>query len=191
MEEPKSKVIEGIKSLISYIGDDPERDGLIDTPKRFQKMLDECLTSLAYAPPHIVSFKQKTKGQVIVGDIPFSSFCEHHIIPFVGKAYVGYLPKDNNVIGLSKIPRIVDYFSHRLQIQERLTQQITDYLYTKIKGFKPNGVIVVLKAEHLCMTVRGIKKADTVTTTSEIRGSYTDHALRDEFMMLSGVNKSL
>jgi len=178
---------ENVKLLIQFTGDDPDREGLKDTPKRVIKMYEELLMGRLEIEPKITTFKSKTKGQVIVEAIPFASFCEHHILPFIGKAYVAYIPKANKVIGLSKIPRIIDYFSHRLQLQERLTAEIADYLYGKIKGFKPHGVIVVLKAEHTCMSIRGVQKAGSITTTSEIRGCYMEQPLREEFLHLSGL----
>ena len=181
----KHEAERAVRTLLEYIGDDPNREGLYDTPRRVVKMFEERLSSLLDLPPVVSVFKDtRTQGQVIQADIPFYSYCEHHLVPFFGRVDVGYMPNSNHVIGLSKIARIVEHFAKRPQIQEQLTAQITDFIM-KLPNLKPDGVMVVVRAQHLCIESRGVSKPGTVTITSEIRGKYTDAALRNEFLILS------
>ena len=156
------------RKILSELGENPNREGLVDTPDRVERMYKEVFTGLKQEEPEIKVFenKEEYKDMVIVKEIPFASFCEHHFLPFIGEAHVGYIP-DTHYIGLSKVARVVDFYAKRPQIQERLTSQVSDYLYTKLNA---QGVIVIIEAEHLCMTIRGVKKPGSITTTSAIRG---------------------
>ncbi len=158
------------REILIEIGEDPDRSGLQDTPVRIARMYKEVFSSLNKTEPDITVFPntENYNDMVIVKDIPFYSFCEHHFVPFVGKGYVGYIP-DKTYIGLSKIARIIDFYSKKPQIQERLTTEVADYLFLKLV---PQGVMVILSAEHHCMTVRGVKKPGSKTITSAIRGDF-------------------
>lgn len=175
------KFEECVRFMLHYIGEDPNREGLKETPARVRRFFEEAL--IPQTPPKISVFTASTQGQVIQKGIPFSSFCEHHLLPFMGTAHVGYMPRKGKVIGLSKLARIVDHFAGRLQLQERLTEQIADYIM-KIPNLKPHGVMVVMSASHQCMECRGVKKHDTITVTSEIRGTYLSLPVREEFLSL-------
>lgn len=168
--------------LLQNLGEDPLRDGLLNTPKRVRKMYHELLSGYATDPVALVNnavFDVDYDELVLVRDIELQSMCEHHMLPFVGKAHVAYLP-NGKVIGLSKIPRIVDMYSRRLQVQERLTTEIADFLEEVIQ---PRGVAVVVEAAHMCATLRGVKKADARMVTQTLRGEFkADSELRREFM---------
>lgn len=159
-----------VREILKLIGEDPDREGLKETPKRVAKMYAEIFSGLEEgAEPDVKTFENEEgyKDLVIIRDIPFNSTCEHHLVPFIGKAHVGYIPT-SRIVGLSKIARVIDFFAKRPQVQERLTHQIADYLMDKLS---PQGVIVVMEAEHMCMTIRGVQKPGTTTVTSAIRGN--------------------
>jgi GTP cyclohydrolase I len=164
-----------VREILLAIGEDPERDGLIRTPGRVAAMYQELFATDEDPGRHLtVTFEASHDEMVMVRDIPFASMCEHHIIPFIGKAHVAYIPgPDGRIAGLSKLARLVDDFAHRLQVQERLTTQIAE---TVEKVLAPQGVLVVVEAEHLCMSMRGVKKPGTMTVTSAVRGLFRDDA---------------
>lgn len=171
-----------VKEMLGAFGEDPERDGLLNTPTRVSKMYDELLAGYRTDPFELVNdalFEVKYDEMVVVRDIEFYSLCEHHMLPFIGRAHVAYVPRDR-VIGLSKIPRIVDMFGRRLQVQERMTRQIADLLF---EFLHPHGVAVVIEALHLCSMIRGVKKHDSRMTTSAMLGTFReDMAQRMEFL---------
>ena len=168
-EYDQAAVEKAVRDLLAAIGEDPDRDGLVDTPARLGRSFAELLDGYNTDPREHLRrvFPVEHNDLVLVKDIPFHSMCEHHLLPFVGKAHVGYIPKGQRVTGLSKLARLVDGYSHRLQVQERLTQQIADAVWEVLS---PQGVIVVLQAEHMCMTIRGAQKPQARTTTSAVRG---------------------
>jgi GTP cyclohydrolase IA len=173
-----------IRELLLAVGEDPERDGLKDTPKRVARSYRELLGGYLEDPgAHLErQFTIDHEEMVIVRDIPFSSMCEHHMLPFMGRAHVAYLPgTSGSVCGLSKIARLVDGFARRLQVQERLTGQIADELMTRLGA---GGALVVLEAEHLCMTIRGAMKPGATTTTSAVRGLLNQQSSRAEALTL-------
>ena len=177
------RVRAAVSELLSAIGEDPTRDGLLATPERVAAMYEELFSGLHDDPArHLeVTFAAEHDEMVMVRDIPFASLCEHHLVPFLGKAHVAYIPaEDGRITGLSKLARLVDGYARRLQVQERMTTQIAD----AIDGvLTPRGVFVVIEAEHLCMSMRGVKKPGTVTVTSSVRGLFrTDVATRAEAM---------
>ncbi|MCU0488817.1 MAG: GTP cyclohydrolase I FolE [Anaerolineales bacterium] len=171
-----------IWELLLNLGEDPERDGLLNTPRRVRKMYRELLGGYTTDPVALINnaiFDVDYSELVLVKDIELHSLCEHHMLPFIGKAHVAYLP-DSKVLGLSKIPRIVDMYSRRLQVQERLTAQIADFLEEILQ---PRGVAVVVEAAHMCATLRGVKKADTRMVTQTLRGEFkTNTELRRDLM---------
>lgn len=176
---------DAVRILLSTLGEDVEREGLLDTPKRVAKMYDEVYAGYLQSPEELLATTFDSDGHdelVLVGPIPFHSHCEHHMVPFVGTAYVAYIP-NQRVVGISKLARLVDAFSKRLQIQERLTTQIADTIESVLA---PRGVAVIVEAEHMCMTMRGVKKPGTKTTTSAMRGVFreNDNHARMELMML-------
>ncbi len=173
-----------IRELLLAVGEDPERDGLKDTPKRVVRSYRELLSGYLEDPgAHLErQFTIDHEEMVIVRDIPFSSMCEHHMLPFMGRAHVAYLPgTSGSVCGLSKIARLVDGFARRLQVQERLTGQIADELMARLGA---GGALVVLEAEHLCMTIRGAMKPGATTTTSAVRGLLNQQSSRAEALTL-------
>jgi GTP cyclohydrolase I len=176
------------REILVHIGEDPEREGLVRTPHRVAKMYGELLEGYTQDLEDVVNgalfdVEYGAGEMVVVADIPYSSMCEHHMLPFVGRAHVAYMPRDN-VIGLSKIPRIVDMFSHRLQIQERLGNEIADAL-TEV--LDPLGVMIRIEGQHSCSALRGVKKHGTNMVTTARRGSFrSDPALRSEFFQLIG-----
>lgn len=160
---------EAVRTLLRHIGEDPSREGLLDTPKRVAKALREMTEGYGQSPADILSTTFAADGcdqMVVLRDIDFTSMCEHHMLPFIGKAVVAYIPKDR-VIGLSKLARLVDCFARRLQIQERLTVQIADALEEHLE---PLGIGVIVQAHHQCMSCRGIRKSGTIMITSDVRG---------------------
>ena len=171
------------KSILSLLGEDPEREGLLKTPMRVAKAM-QVLTRGYYQDPHKVLtdalFKEDYKQMVIVKDIDVFSMCEHHMLPIYGKAHVAYIP-NGYITGLSKIARVVDIFSHRLQVQERLTQQIKECIDETLH---PLGVMVVIEAKHMCMQMRGVEKQNSITTTSDFCGAFNQAKTREEFMNL-------
>jgi len=172
-----------VRELLLAVGEDPDREGLVATPKRVALMYAELLAGMSDAPArHLeIRFAVDHDEMVMVRDIPFTSLCEHHLVPFVGKAHLAYIPsEDGTVTGLSKLARLVDGYSHRLQVQERLTTELADSLDDALH---PRGTLVVIEAEHLCMSMRGVKKPGTSTVTSAVRGLFrTDAAARSEAM---------
>ena len=172
-------------SIIEAIGEDPHRESIKDTPRRIAEMYAELFSGLDADPKTelAVGFEEGHRELVILRDIPFYSMCEHHLLPFYGVAHVGYIPgADGKVVGISKLARVVDIFARRPQLQERMTRQIADAIFDNIQ---PDGVAVVVRAEHLCMTMRGIKKPGTNVITSAIRGSFRSKAVtRSEFLSL-------
>ncbi|OBJ70618.1 GTP cyclohydrolase I FolE [Mycobacterium sp. 1274756.6] len=174
-----------IRELLYAIGEDPERCGLRDTPARVARAYREMFAGLYTDPDDVLNttFDEQHDELVMVKDIPMYSMCEHHLVSFRGSAHVGYIPgEDGRVTGLSKIARVVDLYARRPQVQERLTAQIADAMMGRLK---PRGVIVVLEAEHMCMSMRGVRKPGAVTTTSAVRGQFkTDTALRAEALNL-------
>ncbi|HZJ84166.1 MAG TPA: GTP cyclohydrolase I FolE [Syntrophomonadaceae bacterium] len=167
----KPKIEEAVKMILEAIGEEPHREGLLDTPKRVANMYEEIFAGLNEQPQDFleVAFSEYHDELVLVKDIPLYSMCEHHLLPFYGKAHVAYIPREGKVIGLSKLARVADSYAKRPQLQERLTSQIADCIFDTIK---PHGVGVVIEAEHMCMTMRGIRKAGSLTVTSALRGSF-------------------
>ncbi|MCE1168631.1 MAG: GTP cyclohydrolase I FolE [Sphingobacteriia bacterium] len=173
------------KEILKLIGEDAEREGLLDTPKRVAKSIQFLTHGYDLDPEAILMsarFKEDYKQMVIVKDIEIYSLCEHHMIPFIGKAHVAYIP-NGYITGLSKIARVVDAFARRLQVQERLTTQIKDAIQNTLN---PLGVAVVIEAKHLCMAMRGVQKQNSYTTTSDFTGAFTRKETREEFIHLIG-----
>jgi len=172
-----------MREVLIAIGEDPDRDGLRDTPLRVARMFAETCAGLHVDPRSQlkVTFEADHDEMIMVRDIPMYSQCEHHLIPFIGVAHVAYIPnEDGRITGLSKLARLVDGFAHRLQVQERLTTQVAE---TLVERLDPTGVVVVIEAEHLCMTMRGVKKPGALTVTSAVRGIFEhDAAARAEAM---------
>jgi GTP cyclohydrolase IA len=187
LDEPegydRKKVEEGVRLILEGIGEDPDRGGLRETPSRVARMYEELFAGVGKDASQLVTVVEGADHDemIMVRDIPLASFCEHHLIPFSGKAHVAYIPnKDQQITGLSKIARVVDLLAKRPQVQERLTTEIADTLDAALS---PRGVFVVIEAEHLCMTMRGIKKPGSVTVTSAVRGLFrTDARTRQEAM---------
>jgi GTP cyclohydrolase I len=177
------RIERAVRDILEAIGEDPDRDGLQRTPQRVAAMYEEIFRGLADDPDqHLsVTFAADHDEMVMVKDIPLYSVCEHHLTPFLGRAHVAYIPnEDGRITGLSKIPRLVESFSRRPQVQERLTAQIADEM---LRGLEPRGVLVVIEAEHLCMSMRGVQKPGTTTITSAVRGLFRDSAAtRNEAM---------
>ena len=180
-----AKIEEGVRLILEGIGEDPDREGLLKTPHRVAKMYEEVFAGMTEDPAvHFeTTFDEGHQEMVIVKDIPFYSMCEHHLVPFFGKAHVAYIPgPEGRICGLSKLARLVDAYAKRPQVQERLTSQIAD---TLVRELKPTGVLVVLEAEHMCMSMRGVKKPGAMTTTSAVRGLFEKRdATRAEAMSL-------
>ncbi len=180
----KQRIENAVREILWAIGENPDREGLAETPKRVANMYAEIFAGLEDDPArHLKIFNESDNDEmVVVRDIPMYSMCEHHLLPFVGKAHIAYIPSDGKVIGLSKLARIVDSFSKKPQLQERLTSQIADFLE---ENLSPKGIAVVVEAEHLCMTMRGARAAGAKTQTSALRGSMRkDARTRAEAMML-------
>ncbi|MCK4264586.1 MAG: GTP cyclohydrolase I FolE [Candidatus Aminicenantes bacterium] len=178
------KIEKGVKLLLEGIGEDPQRTGIQETPKRVASMFSEILGGVSEDPAEQLKVIQGEKHDemVLIKNIPLYSMCEHHLLPFAGVAHVAYIPKEGRIVGLSKIARVVDIFSRRLQVQERLTKQIADLIKEHLK---PLGVMVVIEAEHMCMSMRGAKKPKSMTITSAVRGSFrSSSATRSEAMTL-------
>jgi GTP cyclohydrolase I len=179
-----TKVAEHMREILEMIGEDPSREGLVRTPERYEKALRFLTSGYSTSLEEIVNeaiFSVKVDEMVMVKDIEFFSMCEHHLLPFFGKVHVAYLPKDK-VIGLSKIPRIVNMFARRLQLQERMTQQIAEAVESAIS---PRGVGVLVEAQHFCMMMRGVEKQHSGTVTSNMLGNFRkSKATRDEFLAL-------
>ncbi len=180
----KKKIKKAVYDILKAVGEDPDRDGLKNTPERVADMYEEILSGIKRDPAQDleVFFEKEHDEIILLKDIPLYSICEHHMVPFVGRAHVAYIPDGNRITGLSKIARVVDGFSRRLQVQERLTTEIADTLMRKLK---PKGVLVIIEAEHLCMSMRGVKKPGIITTTSAVRGVFrTSQKTRSEALSL-------
>jgi GTP cyclohydrolase IA len=178
-----ARVARAVTELLEAIGEDPAREGLVATPKRVAAMYEELFSWMGDDPSrHLtVTFAAEHDEMVMVREIPFASLCEHHLVPFIGRAHVAYIPNsDGRITGLSKLARLVDGFARRLQVQERMTTQIADALESALA---PRGVLVVVEAEQLCLSMRGVKKPGTVTVTSSVRGLFrSEPATRAEAM---------
>ncbi|HUQ32987.1 MAG TPA: GTP cyclohydrolase I FolE [Pyrinomonadaceae bacterium] len=177
-------IARGVRMILEGMGEDPTRAGLLDTPRRVAEMYAELTAGMREDPqPHVLPLPGDTHDEmVIVKDINIASICEHHLAPFVGRCHIAYIPKNGRIVGLSKLARLAEVFARRLQVQERLTSQIANTLY---EGLKPLGVMVVIEAEHTCMTLRGVKKPGAITITSTVLGGFRkDPRTRAEAMAL-------
>lgn len=178
------KIENAVRDILEAIGEDPQREGLKETPARVARMYEEVFSGLSEDPrDHLKIFHESGNDeQVVVRDIPLYSMCEHHLLPFIGKAHIAYIPSDGRIIGLSKLARIANTYARRPQVQERLTAQIADFLYNELQA---KSVVVVVEAEHLCMTMRGARAAGALTKTSALRGyARNDAKTRAEAMSL-------
>lgn len=186
-EIDQERIAAAVREILFAIGEDPDRDGLLETPNRVARMYAEICAGLHQEPSeHLATmFEADHDEMVMVRDIPMYSLCEHHLIPFIGKAHVAYIPnRSGNVIGLSKVARLVDGYAKRPQVQERLTRQVADALEEHLQ---PRGVLVVMEAEHLCMSMRGVRKAGSSTVTSSVTGIFRANvATRAEAMRFLG-----
>src|SRR6059058_380765 len=178
------RIASGVRLILEGIGEDPNREGLLDTPKRVAEMYAELTAGMREDPSeHVVALSgNKHDEMVIVKDISIASLCEHHLAPFVGKCHIAYIPKNGNILGVSKLARLAETFARRLQLQERLTSEIANTLFEQLQ---PLGVMVVIEAEHTCMTLRGVKKSGAKTVTSAVLGGFRkDPRTRAEAMAL-------
>ncbi len=186
-EIDQAKIEEAVQMILEAIGEDPTRDGLVDTPKRVARMYAEVFEGMKQDPGQYfdVVFGEDHEELVLVKDIPFFSMCEHHLVPFFGKAHVGYIPRGGRVTGLSKLARAVEAVARRPQLQERITSTVAETIVQKLN---PYGVVVVVEAEHMCMSMRGVKKPGAQTVTSAVRGLFEkDAAARAEvFSLIKG-----
>jgi GTP cyclohydrolase I len=181
--ETISKIAEHYQDILNLLGENPQREGLLKTPERVAKALTFLTHGYDLSPTDILKsamFKEEYSQMVVVKDIEVYSMCEHHMLPFFGKAHIAYIP-NGHIVGLSKIPRVVDAFARRLQVQERLTNEIRDCIQETLK---PIGVGVVIECRHLCMSMRGIQKQNSVTTTSAFTGAFLHEKTRSEFLQL-------
>lgn len=189
--EGLEELAENYKNILQLLGEDTAREGLQKTPMRVAKAMQVLTRGYTQDPHKVLTdalFEEKYNQMVIVKDIDFFSMCEHHMLPFYGKAHVAYIP-NGYITGLSKIARVVDIYSHRLQVQERLTQQIKDCIQNTLH---PLGVMVVVEAKHMCMQMRGVEKQNSITTTSDFSGAFRQAKTREEFMnLLSGESKKI
>ncbi len=189
----KEKIQKAVRMILEAVGEDPERDGLCDTPKRVADFYEEIFAGLSedpeaqiklYSAPNQDDPSLDPVEMIIVKDIFFHSLCEHHLLPFFGKAHIAYIPKDNQITGFSRLVRVIEVLSRRPQLQERLTAQTADVL---MKILKPKGVLVIMEAEQMCLTMRGLRKPGSVTITSAMRGTLKEDTLRKEaFLMIKG-----
>lgn len=182
-DEKMGQLMHHYESILKLLGEDSEREGLIKTPERVAKAMQFLTHGYDLDPTAIIKgamFREDYRQMVIVKDIDFYSMCEHHMLPFFGKAHVAYIP-NKYITGLSKIPRVVDVFARRLQVQERLTMQIKNCLQDTLN---PLGVMVVIEAQHMCMQMRGIEKQNSITTTSDFSGAFAELTTREEFINL-------
>lgn len=190
----KEKIQKAIRMILEAVGEDPNRDGLLDTPRRVAEFYEEIFAGLSEDPEGQVKlYSAQTGGlpiapnqdeMIIAKDIFFHSLCEHHLLPFFGKAHIAYIPTDNQITGFSRLVRVIEVLARRPQLQERLTAQIADVL---MKMLKPKGVLVILEAEQMCLTMRGLKKPGSMTITSAVRGDLKKEALRKEaFSLIKG-----
>ena len=191
VREGVDELVAHYRSIIQLLGEDPDREGMQKTPVRVAKAMQVLTRGYSQDPHQVLTdalFAEKYNQMVIVKDIDVFSLCEHHMLPFYGKAHVAYIP-NGYITGLSKIARVVDIYSHRLQVQERLTQQIKDCIQQTLK---PLGVMVVIEAKHMCMMMRGIEKQNAITTTSDFSGAFNQAKTREEFMnLLRGESKRI
>lgn len=189
--EGLEELAENYKNILQLLGEDTAREGLQKTPMRVAKAMQVLTRGYTQDPHKVLTdalFEEKYNQMVIVKDIDFFSMCEHHMLPFYGKAHVAYIP-NGYITGLSKIARVVDIYSHRLQVQERLTQQIKDCIQNALH---PLGVMVVVEAKHMCMQMRGVEKQNSITTTSDFSGAFRQAKTREEFMnLLRGESKKI
>ncbi len=179
-----AQIEEGVRLVLKGIGEDLERPGIKQTPNRVAKMFQEILGGIHEDPRHLMKpiTGEEHDEMVLIKNIPLYSMCEHHMLPFAGVAHVAYIPEDGRIVGLSKIARVVDVFTHRLQVQERLTRDIANLINEELQ---PLGVMVVIEAEHMCMSMRGAKKPMSMTVTSAVRGVFrSNNATRAEAMTL-------
>lgn len=184
-----NRIASHYKEILSELGEEPSREGLLKTPERIAKALQFLTHGYDLKPEEILKsamFKEDYSQMVVVKDIEVFSMCEHHMLPFFGKAHIAYIP-NGHIVGLSKIPRVVDAFSRRLQVQERLTNEIRDCIQSTLK---PAGVAVVIECKHLCMSMRGVQKQNSVTTTSAFTGEFVNEKTRAEFLRLITANLS-
>ena len=181
--DARTALADHYRGILSLLGEDPHREGLLKTPERVAKAMQYLTKGYNEDPKKILSaamFNEDYKQMVIVKDIDFFSLCEHHMLPFFGKAHIAYIP-NKHITGLSKLPRVVDVFARRLQIQERLTKQIKQCIQDTLD---PLGVMVVIEAQHMCMQMRGVEKQNSITTTSDFTGVFNQAKTREEFMNL-------
>lgn len=181
-EEVQQELKKHYEAILSLIGENPAREGLVKTPERVAKAMQFLTQGYEQSPEDILKgamFREDYKQMVIVRDIDFYSMCEHHMLPFFGKVHIGYIP-NGYITGLSKLPRVVDVFARRLQVQERLTTEIKECIQNTLN---PLGVIVVVEAEHMCMQMRGVEKQHSLTTTSDFTGAFKEAKTREEFML--------
>lgn len=182
-EQVTSDLKDNFKNIISHLGEDTEREGILKTPERAAKAMQFLMQGYAADPKEILKkalFNESYDEMVIVKDIELYSLCEHHMLPFFGKAHIAYIP-DGKIVGISKLPRVVDVFARRMQVQERLTHDILECLNDVLQ---PQGVAVVIEAQHMCMMMRGVQKQNSVTTTSGFRGQFKEIETRNEFLKL-------
>jgi GTP cyclohydrolase IA len=183
---PLAAMAEATKTILRAVGEDPDRDGLLRTPERLAKAMAYLTSGQQVSPREILNeaiFEEDYDQMVLVKDIEFYSLCEHHLLPFYGRAHIAYLPA-GRIVGLSKLPRLLEVFARRLQVQERLTRQVAEAIEETLQ---PRGVAVMLEAEHFCMMMRGVAKQNSKTVTSVMRGEFLDYpAVRDEFLSSVG-----
>ncbi|MDQ0155226.1 GTP cyclohydrolase I FolE [Robertmurraya andreesenii] len=180
----RAQIEDAVRLILEAIGDDPNREGVLDTPKRVAKMYEEVFEGMHQDPGEYFEtiFSEEHEELVLVKDIPFYSMCEHHLVPFYGKAHVAYIPRNGRVTGLSKLARAVEAVAKRPQLQERITSTIADAMMNKLE---PYGVMIVVEAEHMCMTMRGVKKPGSKTVTTAVRGTLAeDSQARAEILTL-------
>lgn len=180
----REKVTAAVRLLLEGVGEDPDREGLRETPRRVAEMYEEIFAGLHRDPAAEldVMFDSNHSEMIMVKDIPLYSICEHHLLPFIGRAHVAYIPRGGRITGLSKLARVVDMAARRPQVQERLTTEVAEIL---MRELEPEGVLVLIECEHTCMTMRGVKKPGSVTVTSAVRGVFeTDEATRQEALLL-------
>jgi GTP cyclohydrolase I len=178
----KERIEKAVKEILIAIGEDPERDGLRETPRRVAEAMEELLAGYEKREEDFTVFEDKSDGVIILRDIPIFSFCEHHLLPFIGKAHIAYLP-NGKIAGISKLVRTIEKYSRRLQVQERLTKEIADELMERLN---PKGLVVVIEAEHLCMTLRGVRSPGSVVVTYQARGIYEEESLSRSILSLFG-----
>lgn len=187
MNVDREKIEQAVRMILEAVGEDPSREGLLDTPARVARMYEEIFAGLNQDPGEYFSviFSEDHEELVLVKDIPFYSLCEHHLVPFYGKAHVGYIPRGGRVTGLSKLARAIEAVARRPQLQERITSTVADAI---VERLDPHGVIIVIEAEHMCMTMRGVQKPGAKTVTSAVRGVFAESAAaRAEALSLIGI----